>query len=102
MERRSRPEARPGYPTRVLVAAGLSTWTALQALTMVVAAVRGGPTQDALTFFVTGILTLYLAAASWLAWLWAGRARPRSFAIDEDAAGPHPGISGEIEPPARW
>ena len=103
MERAVRPEVRPGYRTRSLIAVALSIWAVLQALTLVVVPLRGGTPADSMSFFLTGILTLYLAGASWVAWVWAGRARPRSYADEDDAATQHHrGLAGEYEPPTRW
>jgi hypothetical protein len=104
MERAIRPELRPRYRTRWLIALTLSIWAVLQGLTLAVAAIRGGPASSAMTFLLTGVLTLYLVGASLVAWAWARRARPTSYATegDEPITRHHRGLTGEESPPTRW
>ena len=104
MERAIRPEARPSYRTRAVVALCLTALTLLHALTFIGYLVSAGATGNTFVFFYTGLLTMILAGFSWVAWRWTGRAAPRSFGAEDDEAEPHRhrGLAGEYEPPTRW
>ena len=92
---------------RLAVALVLTLVTGLFAATLVVAAVRGGPTTDAALFFYTGVLVLVLGALTVVAWRWVARSRhERGVAVATPTADgeprPHRSLDGEIEPPQRW
>jgi hypothetical protein len=98
----------PRRAVRVTVAVLLTTATVLQTLTIIGAAVGGGPTVYAAQFFFTGVLVLILAWMSVVAWHWVARsAHERSEHLrvgvpDEPEPRDHLGLNGEIEPPKRW
>lgn len=121
----------PSRRARLAVAVAMTTWTVLQAATLVVAAVRGGDTSDALVFTYTGMVTMALTALTVVAWRWVARARPGpppvasgtptdrtpiqrtpddsaptgptpAVATEETPTVRHRGLAGHEQPPTRW
>lgn len=98
----------PRRAVRVTVAVVLTAATVLQTLTIVAAAVGGGPTVYAAQFFFTGVWVLLLGWMTVVAWRWVARAaheqseRLRVGIPDEPEPRDHLGLTGEIDPPKRW
>lgn len=82
----------------------LALWTLLQVATLVVAAVRGGPTTYALAFFATAIACIVLGLATLVAWRWAVRGQSHGLVVSapDVVPAPHLGLSGQEPPPGRW
>lgn len=98
----------PRRGVRVTVAVLLTAATLAQTVTIVAAAVGGGPTEYAAQFFFTGAWVLILGWMTVVAWRWVRRsAHERSEQLRVGAPEvteprDHVGLNGEIEPPRRW
>jgi len=95
------------FRLRLAVAVVGSAYAVLLTAAMARAAIIGGPTDLALSFFATGVLVLILLVALPRTWRWAltSRPRPRRQVLEpghDPEPGRHRGLSGEVDPPTRW